>query len=86
VCFCGRTFTSANGYRMHQHENESTKNGKCLEKRSAREVFTAEEDLKDYVEEESSNVENASMGEQWDPQLEHMIYGAFDFEMSLPQI
>ena len=31
-CICGAHFKSENGFKMHQRENASTKDGKCLEK------------------------------------------------------
>jgi hypothetical protein len=84
VCYCGRTFTSINGFRLHQNGNRRTKNGKCLEKRGMTEADMAGNDLEDSLEEDLSIDENASWGEPWDPQLEHMTYGASDFQMSLP--
>jgi hypothetical protein len=32
ICVCGQTFLSHNRFQMHQHENESTKDGRCLRK------------------------------------------------------
>ena len=31
-CICGAHFKSENGFKLHQRENASTKDGKCLEK------------------------------------------------------
>jgi hypothetical protein len=30
ICACGQTFLSHQGFHLHQHESESTKDGKCL--------------------------------------------------------